>query len=76
MTDTIDLTPIMALPAVERIRIAHAILDSVVTENSADDLSDEEKAEMLRRVQAHRDGTAKSIPWEEVKAATLARIYK
>lgn len=73
MTAAIDLAPILALPADERVLIAHAILDSVTAEAEAAPLSEELKAELDRRLVAARANPNGGVPAEQVIAAALAR---
>lgn len=73
MTASIDLAPILALPADERVVIAHAILDSVTAEAETAPLSEELKAELIRRRDEARANPDAGVPWEQVEAAALAR---
>ncbi len=69
---TIDLAKVLALPIEERIRIAQSIWDSVVEVPEAVELTEEQRAELDRRIKAyHSDPTAGS-PWSEVRERILA----
>lgn len=76
MSSTIDLEPILALPPADRLRIAQQILNSISEENTPVTLTDDEKAELVRRVDAFRANPSSGVPWEEVEAAALARVSK
>jgi putative addiction module component (TIGR02574 family) len=69
----VDLAPLLALTADERVELAHILLDSVTAEAEAAPLTDELKAELLRRREAARANPNGGTPWEEVEAAALAR---
>jgi putative addiction module component (TIGR02574 family) len=59
---------ILALPIKDRIRLVQDVLESIaVDQESADDLSDDQKAELLRRMKDHRKHPERAIPWETVK---------
>lgn len=58
-----------ALPLSERIELVEDIWDSIAEETAAPvQLADEERAELHRRLAAHRAGPNSSIPWEQVRA--------
>ena len=76
MTPAIDLSPILALPVPQRLEIVTAIWDSIADEPDSLELSDEMKAELDRRLEAYRADPSRCVPWEEVKAAALARWRK
>ena len=65
------------LPVAERVRLAQALWDSIADEANADPdvlpLSDEQRAELDRRLADYRAHPEASIPWEEVKAQLLDR---
>lgn len=76
MTATIDLTPILELPVTQRIEIVQEILDSIAAEALRPPLSEEFRQELRRRREDARNNPDDGIPWEEVKAAALARSQK
>ncbi|MDN5871099.1 MAG: addiction module protein [Nitrococcus sp.] len=52
----------------ERIELVEEIWDSIAEETSVDtQLSPERRAELHRRLAAHRADPSSSIPWEEVR---------
>lgn len=57
------------LPLSERIRLVEDIWDSIAAEADAlPALSPSERAEMQRRLEAHRKDPSSSLPWDEVRA--------
>ncbi len=67
----------LKLPAGERIRLAEALWDSIADEANADPdvlpLSDEQRAELDRRLADYQAHPETSVPWEEVKARLFGR---
>lgn len=62
-----------ALPVSERIELVEAIWDSIAEDTQTSlDLSPEHRAELDRRLAAHRADPASSIPWEQVRE----RLFK
>lgn len=57
-----------ALPVSERIELVEDIWDSIAEETPALALSADERAELQRRLAAHRADPASGIPWEQVRA--------
>ena len=70
----VDLAPLLELSADDRVELAHILLDSVTAEAEAAPLTDELKAELLRRREKARADPDGGVPWEVVEAAALARI--
>lgn len=57
------------LPISERIELVADIWDSIAEETSAStQWSPEQRAELHRRLAAHRADPSSSVPWEEVRA--------
>ncbi len=69
----VDLAPILALSADDRVLIGHIILDSVTAEAEEAELPEAFKAELRRRVAEHEADPSTAIPWEVVKAEILGR---
>lgn len=67
------LTAAQALEFEERYRLAEALWEQIEEESANQGLTDELRAELLRRAAAHKANPADVIPWEEVKASLLAR---
>ncbi len=68
------LKELMELSAAERIQLAEDLWDSVSPEEFPP-LTDEQKAEIDRRIDAHEKDPGRASPWEEVRARLWAR-YK
>ena len=62
-------TEYMRLPVFERIQLVADIWDSIAAEvPDAVDLSQAQKAELHRRVAAHRADPSTAVPWEQVRS--------
>jgi putative addiction module component (TIGR02574 family) len=57
----------------ERIALVQEIWDSVTPDVARRPLSEAKRQELQRRLDDYRDNPKDGIPWEEVKAAALAR---
>ena len=65
-----DARDYRSLPISERIELVEDIWDSIAEETAVSvQLSVEERAELHRRLAAHRADPSSSIPWEQVRAA-------
>jgi putative addiction module component (TIGR02574 family) len=71
MPITIDMAPLLALPADERREIAEALFDSVPEPGR--ELSPEFKAELDRRAAESDADPAAGIPWSEAYPRLLDR---
>jgi putative addiction module component (TIGR02574 family) len=69
----ISLADILELPVPERIRLVEEIWDSIAEIPEAVPLTEEQKAELDRRLDAYRKNPNAGSPWSEVKARILAR---
>jgi len=65
----------MELEPDKRLSLATKLLDSVEEPEKAD-WSDAWAAEIDRRIQSLRDGTAQPVSWESVRDEALARLRK
>jgi putative addiction module component (TIGR02574 family) len=63
----ITLDEVLQLPVPERIRIVEAIWDSIAETPEALELSDEQKAELDRRLEALEKDPGDGSPWAEVR---------
>lgn len=61
----------LTLSAAERRRLGEALIESADSEGQ---LSEEWKREILRRIEAARNGTSSLVPGEEVAARVRARL--
>ena len=77
-TIDIDIAPILALTGEQKFALSEAIWASIEEsfQPQGEELSDEFKAELDRRLAAHRADPSSAIPWEEVRAAAAARRKK
>lgn len=60
----------------DRLRLIGEIWDSIAPEVERAPLTDAQKAEIDRRLAAHRANPQAAVPWEQVKAEALARLRK
>ena len=60
----------------EQIELVEAIWDGIVNRNAAPSLTEAQKTELDRRLADHLANPDDVIPWSEVKAAALARIWQ
>ncbi len=65
---SITLEDVLRLPVPERIRIVEAIWDSIVDSPEAVALTDEQKAELDRRLEAIEGNPDLGSPWSDVRA--------
>jgi len=70
---TVSLSEVLELGVPERIRLAQAIWDSIAQDPDAVPLSEADKAELDRRLDAHGRDPKAGLPWPEVKAKLLGR---
>jgi putative addiction module component (TIGR02574 family) len=76
MPATVKSLGIDRLPREERLALVQEIWDSIVAEPSPSLLSDTQRQELARRVSEDDATPDNVIPWEQVKAQTLARLQK
>jgi putative addiction module component (TIGR02574 family) len=65
---SITLEEVLRLPVAERIRIVEAIWDSIADSPEAIALTDEQKAELDRRLEAFENNPGEGSSWDEVRA--------
>ena len=65
---SITLEEVLRLPVAERIRIVEAIWDSIADSPEAVALTDEQKAELDRRLEAFESNPDEGSSWDEVRA--------
>jgi len=76
MNASIKSLGIDRLPIDERLALVEDLWDSIAADSAALPLTEAQRLELQRRIEeddAHPDDV---IPWDQVKAATLARISK
>ena len=69
----VSLADILELPVPERIRLVEEIWESIAEVPEAVPLTDEQRAELDRRLDAYRKNPNAGSPWSDVKARILAR---
>jgi putative addiction module component (TIGR02574 family) len=70
------LTEVDSWPVEDRIRLVTELWDRIAVKGHEAGLSDEQKAEVDRRLAAHRANPDAAVPWERVEAETLARLRR
>lgn len=65
---SITLQEVLQLPVPERIRIVEAIWDRIVDNPEGVELTDEQKAELDRRLEALEKNPGEGCSWAEVRA--------
>ncbi len=60
----------------ERLALVEEIWDSIAADSGALPLTDAQRAELTKRIAEDDANPDDTIPWEDVKAATLARLGK
>lgn len=66
MSTAISIDQIRTLTVKERIDLIDAIWDSIVEDEPLPVLTDAQKAELQRRIEAHRRNPGESLEWAEV----------
>ena len=70
---SIDLAKVLALPVDERIEIAQSIWDSVAAVPEAVQLTDTQRLELDKRLQAYREDPEAGSPWPEVRDRIMSK---
>jgi putative addiction module component (TIGR02574 family) len=70
---TVRLSDILSLPIGERIRLVEEIWDSIARESEALPLTDEQKAELDRRLEELEADPSSGVPWEEARKRYFGR---
>ncbi len=73
-TMDIKLSEVLQLPVSERLRLVEAIWESIVECPEQLDLTEDQREELDRRLEAYRKDPDAGSPWAEVKARVLARL--
>jgi len=60
----------------EQIELVEALWDSIVERNAVPPLTENQSAELDRRIADHETNPGDVFSWEEVKSAALKRIRK
>ncbi|HVA14814.1 MAG TPA: addiction module protein [Stellaceae bacterium] len=74
MNDTL-VTELLKLSPAERIALAEELWDSVATHpEELPPLSDAQRAEIERRIEAHKRDPSIALSWDDVRARLRARL--
>ncbi len=74
MPATVKSLGIDKLAREDRIALVQEIWDTIAAEPALGSLSEARKAELLRRAAEDDAAPDDAVPWEQVKAQTLARL--
>jgi putative addiction module component (TIGR02574 family) len=69
----INMSEVLELPVADRLRLVEAIWDSITECPEQLELSEAQRAELDRRLEAWRENPEAGSPWPEVKAKILHR---
>jgi len=75
MTPSVKSLGIDRLPLDQRLSLVHEIWDSIASEPHVSFLSEAQRQELARRAAEDDISPDDVIPWEQVKAETLARLF-
>lgn len=73
-TQGIQLSEILQLSVAERIQLVEDICDSIVQIPEAVPITDEQKAELDRRLESYRANPTEGISWNELKEKLRQRV--
>jgi len=76
MAVTVESLGIDKLPREDRLALVQEIWDTIATEQPTPLLSETQRQELRRRIAEDDANPEDVIPWEEVKARTVARLRK
>jgi putative addiction module component (TIGR02574 family) len=76
VSPTLKSLGIDRLTVEQRISLVQEIWDSIATEVEAAPLTDAQRTELERRLADHQANPDDVIPWEQIRAETLARFQK
>jgi putative addiction module component (TIGR02574 family) len=71
--NNVNFSELVELPVQERIRLVSALWDSIAEHPESIELTDAERRELDRRMEAYLKDPTGGTPWPEVKAKLLAR---
>ena len=69
-----QLAEILQLSVAERIQLVEDIWDSIATVPDAVEMTDEQKAELDRRLEAYQANPSEGISWNELKEKLRQRV--
>ena len=70
----VNLSEVLKLPVEERLRLVESIWDSIAEFPDALELTESQKRELDRRLDAYETDPGVGIPWSELKADILAKL--
>ncbi len=70
----VNLSEVLKLPVQERLKLVESIWDSIAEFPEALELTESQKNELDRRLDAYDADPAAGIPWSELKAELLAKL--
>lgn len=71
-----DLTEITSLTVDERLSLVEAIWESIAAEPGEPELTEAQRQELERRLEAHAASPESVVSWDEVKAQALERARR
>ncbi|HEV3386851.1 MAG TPA: addiction module protein [Gemmata sp.] len=74
MSVTLESLGITQMSIDDRIALVEEILDTISADQEKLPLTDAQKAELDRRMAAYKANPTAVIPWEQIKAESLARF--
>jgi putative addiction module component (TIGR02574 family) len=74
MAPSVKSLGIDRLPLDQRLSLVHEIWDSIASEPHDSLLSEAQRQELIRRIAEDDNSPDNVVPWEQVKAETLARL--
>jgi putative addiction module component (TIGR02574 family) len=70
----VNLSEVLKLPIEERLRLVESIWDSIAEFPEALELTEAQKLELDRRLDAYKADPDAGVPWSDLKADILAKL--
>jgi putative addiction module component (TIGR02574 family) len=67
----ITVNDLLELPVSERLRLVEDLWDSIAEVPEAIELSEDQRTELDRRLEAYREDPESGLPWNEIKERIL-----
>lgn len=64
----IDITEILKLPTTEKLKLLDLIEDSIDSDKPDSDFTEDQKQDILKRIEDFEQGRSKTNTWDEVKS--------
>ena len=71
MSQSVDISDVLALPVEDRLRLVEEIWDSIAAVPEAVHLTEAQRRELDSRLEAHRRNPGEGSPWCDVRARLL-----